>query len=101
MTLNINVNDTYKLTSDSLNVIINRKHIVDPTKAPNWAKLQAEGKSGELREEWREVAYCRTVEKALNFIAEQEQRESNAESISELLSEIKAFQRQVSAVLAK
>ncbi len=101
MALNIEVNNEYKLTSDALNVIVNRKHIVDPTKSPNWAKLEAKGADPTPREVWREVAYCRTLEKALNYIAEQGIRESNAESISELLSEIKVIQREISAVLSK
>lgn len=101
MALNITVNSQYKLTSDPLQVIVNRKHIVDPTKSPNWAKREAEGADPTPREEWREVAYCRTVEQALNWIAEQVQRDSNATSIAELLGEIKAIQREISAVLAQ
>ncbi|KQL18805.1 hypothetical protein [Cytobacillus solani] len=101
MSLNITVNSTYKLTSDPMQVIVNRKHIVDPTKSPNWERMKAEGKSGEPRIEWREVAYCRTVEQALNWIAEQTQRDSNAESIAELLGEIQAIRREINAITAK
>lgn len=97
MALNIPVNSTYKLTSDEFNVIVNQKFVIDPKKSPKWA----EGMDDTIREEWRKVAYCRTVEKALNWIADQTQRESNAESIGELLGEIKAFRRDISAVLAK
>jgi hypothetical protein len=101
MALNIEVNSQYKLTSDSMNVIVNRKYSVDPTKAPNWAKREAEGASPAIRIEWREVAYCKTVEHALNWISEQAQRDSNAQSIAELLDEIKAIQREIKAVLAR
>lgn len=95
MSLNITVNSTYKITSDSMNVIVNRKHLVDPTKSPRWTPDM----SAELREEWREVAYCRTLEQALNWLVEQQTRDSNAESLAELLNEIKGFQREISAVL--
>jgi hypothetical protein len=100
MALNITVNSQYKLTSDSLNVIVNRKHLVDPTKSPNWSKLEAKGASPAIREEWREVAYHRTVEKALNWIAEQTQRDSDAESIGALLAEIKQMQADIKGVNA-
>jgi hypothetical protein len=101
MALNIIVTPQYKITSDSLQVTVNRKHIVDPTKAPGWAKREAEGADPTPREEWRECAYCRTVEQALSWIAEQIQRDSNAESVAELLGEIQAIRREIKAVLAR
>lgn len=101
MALNITVNSTYKLTSDSMQVIVNRKHIVDPTKAPGWAAREAKGADPTPRVEYREVAYCRTVEQALNWIAEQTQRDSNAESIAVLLGEIQAIRREIKAVLTQ
>lgn len=101
MSLNIEINSEFKLTSDSYQVIVNRKHIVDPTKSPNWAKREAEGADPTPRIEWREVAYCRTVEKALTWIAEQTQRESNAETVAELLNEIQAIRREIKAVLTR
>ncbi|MDQ0154981.1 hypothetical protein [Robertmurraya andreesenii] len=99
MSLNIEVNSEFKLTSDSYQVIVNRKHIVDPTKAPGWAKRQAEGADPTPREEWREVAYCRDVEQALNWIVRQVQLTSSAETISELLDELQAIRREIKAVL--
>lgn len=101
MALNITITDDYKLTSDALNIIVNRKHLVDPTKSPNWARMKAEGHDGSVRVEWKEVAYCRTVEMALSYVAEQSIRESDAETIGELLSEITAIRREISAVLRK
>ncbi len=32
----------YKLTSDTLNIIVNERYFTDPTKAPNWPKKLAE-----------------------------------------------------------
>lgn len=99
--MNIEITADYRITSDSMNVIVNRKHIVDPTKSPNWAKMQAEGHTGEPRITWREVAYCRTLEKALNWIGEQMERDSRAESFAELLDEIKRYQRQISELTTR
>lgn len=101
MALNITVNSRYKLTSDSYQVIVNRKYIVDPTKAPNWAKRKAEGADSTPREEWREVAYCRDIEQALNWISKQTQLNSNAESLAELLDELKAIRRDIKAVMTR
>lgn len=97
--MNVEVTADYRITSDSMNVIVKRKHIVDPTKSPNWAKMQAEGHNGEPRIEWREVAYCRTLEKALNWIGEQIVRDSQAETVEELLDEIIRYQRQISELV--
>jgi hypothetical protein len=101
MVLNITVNSQYKLTSDSLNVIVNRKHIVDPTKAPGWPQREAEGADPSPRETWKEVAYSPTVEKALNYIVDQSIRDSNAQTISELVSEVARIRREIEAVLTR
>jgi hypothetical protein len=99
--MNIQINADYRLTSDSLNVIVNRKHIVDPTKAPNWPKRQAEGADSTPKEAWREVAYCATVEKALQYIADQMIRDSEAETVAELLHEIRRIYGEIKAVTAR
>jgi hypothetical protein len=101
MGLNIAVNADYKITSDALNIIVNRKYIVDPTKAPNWAKRQAEGADPTPRETWREVAYCNSIEFAVKWIMNQQIRESDAENLTELVDEIKRFEREISAILPK
>lgn len=98
--MDIQVNEDYKLTSDSMNVIINRKKIVDPKKSPNWPKMQAEGKSGEPYEKWEEVSYHSTVDRALEWILDRQIKESDAQSISELLEDIKGFKAKIRAVLA-
>ncbi|MFZ7945722.1 hypothetical protein [Neobacillus sp. 19] len=104
MSLNIAVNADYKITSDALNIIVNRKYIVDPTKAPNWEKvrekLEAEGKAG-IREEWREVAYVTGIDHAIKWIMNQRIRESNAGNLTELLDEIKRFECEIKAILHK
>lgn len=99
MPLNITVNSQYKITSDERNVIVNRKYIVDPTKAPNWVKRQAEGADPTPREEWREVSYHPTLDKALSYIVDQEILDSDATTLSELIDEIKGFQREIKVLV--
>lgn len=99
MPLNIRVNNDYKLTSDSLNIIVNQRRIVDPTKSPNWKVLEAKGADPTPREEWNEVAYCRDIQQALEWIVNRQIKESDAETLTELLHEIKRFRREISEVL--
>jgi hypothetical protein len=99
--LDIPVTKDYRVTSDSRNIIVNRRYIVDPTKAPNWPKRQAEGASPEPREEWREETFFRTVDQALKYIVDQQVRDSDADSLSELLHEIRRFNREISDVMRK
>jgi len=98
--MNIQVNENYLLKSDSMNVIIQRRHVTDPTKAPNWEKRKTEGASDKPREVWRDYKYCTRVEDALKVIFEQQVRDSQAETFTELLAEIKEFRREIKAVLA-
>ena len=98
MPLNIPVNSDYKITSDAMNVIVCRRHIIDPTKSPNWKRLEAQGASPEPREEWKEVAYLPTIDKAIEWIFDQQIRDSNAQTLTELLEEIKRFRREIKAI---
>lgn len=99
--MDIEINADYRITSDALNVIVNRKHISDPTKAPNWPKRQAEGADPTPSIKWREIAYCSTVEKALQYIADQMIRDSEAETVAELLHEIRRIHSEIKAVTAR
>lgn len=101
MPLNIAVNENYRITSDSHNIIVSKRKVVDPTKAPNWEKRKKEGASPDLREVWEETAYCKTIERALDKIYHQTTLDSDATTISELLSEIQQTSREISDVLGK
>jgi hypothetical protein len=101
MALNIAVNEDYRITSDTLNIIVNRRYIVDPTKSPMWAKLEAKGADPTPRTEWREVAYFTGIDFAIKWIMNQRIRESGATNLPELLDEIKRFQREIKAILPK
>ncbi|MEH6941620.1 hypothetical protein [Bacillus sp. JJ722] len=99
MPLNIEINSDYKIVSDSLNVIVQRKHNVDPTKAPGWAKRKAAGEVAKLREEWRDASYHANVPQAIKAIGEQQVRDSNAGTLAELLAEIRSFREEIEARL--
>ena len=88
MTLNIQVSADYRITSDPMNFIVERRHLVDPSKSPNRAKLEAEGKSMAIRETWREAAYFGTIENALKWTVNQTIRDSDAQSMDEVLAEV-------------
>ena len=96
MTLNIEISDKYRITSDEMQIVIQRKHTVDPTKAPGF---NPEIHSADLRTEWRNWKYCGKVEVALDIILGQEIRESDATSLKQLRDEISAFRREINAKL--
>lgn len=100
MSLNIAVNDDYIIKSDTRNIIVTRKHIVDPTKSPNWKALEAKGADSSLKEEWREISYHSTISQAIRSIGEQRIRDSDATTLAELLAEIKRFNGEIEALLA-
>lgn len=94
--LDIQVTDDYKLTSDGLQIIISRKHVVDPTKSPFF---KAEKHSAEIREEWKTWKYCGKVEQAIDTILSQRIFESDAKNLKELKSEIAAFRNEIQNLL--
>src|SRR5690606_24028638 len=98
--MNIEIPGTnLRLISDKLNVIIQRKHTVDPTTGPNWAKREAEGADPTPYEAWRDVNYHSSVEAALAHLVEQKARESTAKTLAELLAEIRQFKRDMSVLI--
>ena len=75
MTLNIEISGKYRLTSDDRQIVIQRKHTVDPTKSP---AFKAETMSAEPYEKWTDWKWCGKVEVALDIIARQRIFESDA-----------------------
>ncbi len=98
--MDIQVNSNFKLTSDAYNVILNRKHIVDPTKSPRWPELKAKGASGGTQVKWREISYHPTVDSALTKLADLKLRESDATTLEDLRNEISDFRHEISGLLA-
>lgn len=92
MTLNIEISAKYRITSDSTQIIVQRKHLVDPTLSPAFDS----GKhSSETREEWRNWKYCGKVTQAIEIIARQNVFESDATSLEQLRNEIALFRREI------
>lgn len=97
MTLNIEISGKYRLTSDAMQIVIQRKHTVDPSKAPGFDPTKH---SAEKREEWRDWKYCGKVEQAIDIIASQNVFESDATTLEELRHEIASFRREISDLMA-
>lgn len=95
MALNIEISGQYRLTSDTMQIIIKRKHIVDPTKSPAFKP----GMDATVRQEWRDWKYCGKLEHALELIARQRLLESDATTLTQLLDEIQAFRREISDLI--
>jgi len=94
--MNIVIADNYRLTSDNMQIVIQRKHTVDPTKSPAFKP----GMDAKLREEWRDWKYVGNPEQALDLILRQTVFESDAEDLKQLRNEIVAFRREISAQFA-
>jgi hypothetical protein len=99
MALNIVINKEYRITSDGLNIILQRRRIVDPTKSPNWSRMKAKGADPTPRDEWKDEGYYNTVEAALNGIVDRRIKESDAQTVDELISEIRQIRREINEVL--
>ena len=96
MTLNIIIADNYRLTSDSLQIVIQRKHTVDPTKSPAFKP----GMDATVRTEWRDWKYASKPEHALELILRQNMLESEATDLRTLRNEIAEFRREIRAQFA-
>ncbi|BAK15837.1 hypothetical protein SSIL_1414 [Solibacillus silvestris StLB046] len=93
--LNIQVTDDYKLTSDGMQIIVQKRHIIDPTKSPKFK----EGQSTEKYEDFRTWKYCGKVEQAIELIIQQKIFESDAANLKELKREITDFKEYVKNIL--
>lgn len=94
--MNIEIADKYRLTSDSLQIIIQRKHTVDPTKSPAFKP----GMDATIRTEWRDWKFVGKPEHALELILRQKMLESDATDLRTLRNEIVEFRREIMAQFA-
>ena len=97
MTLNIEINEDFRIVSDYHNVIIQRRHIVDPRKSPKYT----EGMDATIRVEYRDWKYAQSISQVADIILQQRIRESDAVSIRELLGEIASFKREISDLIGE
>lgn len=98
MPLNIEISDKYRITSDTTQIIIQRKYLVDPTLSPAY---DADKHSSETREEWRNWKYCGKVTQAIELIARQNVLESDATNLEQLCNEISAFKREIRRLIGE
>lgn len=98
MTLNIEISDNYRITSDNTQIIVQRKHLVDPTLSPAY---DADKHSSETREEWRNWKYCGKVTQAIEIIARQNVLDSDATSLEQLRNEIALFRREIKRAMGE
>lgn len=52
----VSITQNYALSADDRNYVLQRRHIVDPTKAPGY-KADDSGDAPVLKETWRDVGY--------------------------------------------
>ena len=100
MPVNIRINNDYRITSDQYQFVLNERYISDPTKAPGWKKREAEGADPTPREKWREVGYYGTIESASKAVINRSIRESEAQSLAEVVDLIYEVKRNIDESLA-
>lgn len=102
MTLNIEIptkhGATYRITSDERQVVIQRKHTVDPTKSPAY---NPDKHSAALRVEWKDWKWCGKVTQALELIAQQNVLDSDAMELRLLRNEIVEFKREIRRLMGE
>lgn len=54
--MNVSITQNYRLTSDGTQFVLQRRHIVDPTKSPAY-KAEEHVSPPELRETWKDSGY--------------------------------------------
>lgn len=101
MAIEIPISPDYKLTSDSLNIIVNERYFTDPTKAPGWAKKLAENPDADPTpvERWREVSYRPTVDRAILDVMNQQIKMSDATTLTEIAQMVREFRTELAAAL--
>lgn len=55
--IKIELTPDYRLTSDGMQFILQRRRIIDPTTAPNWPKRAADGADPTPYEKWENAGY--------------------------------------------
>jgi hypothetical protein len=96
MTLNIEIPGDFKIASDSMNILVQRKYIVDPTKSPSFVEGETDPT---IREEYRTWKWTSSITNAIDIILQQRIKESDATELSELRKEIIAFKVEIQAAM--
>lgn len=75
----------YRITADSMSYTVSIRKVTDPTKSPRWHELKAKGKSPKPRADYRELAYFRDIDGAVEYIINREARLSDVHTLSEFI----------------
>ena len=99
--INVQLSPEYRLTADTHNFIVLERHVVDPTRAPDWERKKAEAaRAGKTlddtpREEWREIAYYSQradgLALCLEYVAIRSAARGNAVTLTEFVAEIRSL----------
>lgn len=98
MTLNIDINEDFRIKSDSHNVIIQRPHTVDPRKSPRFIEGETDPT---IRVVYRDWKYASNITQVADIILQQRIRESDAVTLRELINEIASFKREINALIGE
>lgn len=93
--LDIKIGDDYRITSNGICFTVNERRFVDPTKSPHWKKLKEKGTSSEIKESWTEEGYFGSIEGAIRHIVKRKTLLSNAQSVQELLEEVRLTKAEI------
>lgn len=101
MTLNIEIptqtGATYRITSNDMQIVIQRKKLVDPKKSPAFKP----GMNAEPYEKFEDWKFCGNVTRALDIIAEQDVFDSDATELAQLRNEIASFRREIRRLMGE
>lgn len=97
MALSIEIPGGFKIASDSMNILVQRKYTIDPSKSPSFKEGETDPT---IREEYKTWKWTSTITNAIDIILQQRIRESDATELSELRKEIIAFKVEMEDALA-
>ncbi len=93
--LDIKIGDNYCITSNGTCFTLHERRFVDPTKSPHWKRLKEKGESPEIKEDWFEEGSFGTIEGATKHIIKRKTLLSNAQSVQELLEEVRLLKAEI------
>lgn len=98
MAVNIKITEDYRIVSDRPNgsFVVERRKIVDPTKSPAFKEGVTDP---EKREVWIESGFHSNIEQCISQILRLKLIESDAESLAQILAEIKAFRAHIDELM--
>lgn len=96
MTLDIEIPGDFKIASDSMNILVQRKYTIDPSKSPSFKEGETDPT---IREEYKTWKWTSSITQAIDIILQQRIRESDATELSELRKEIIAFKVEIQAAM--